>query len=445
MVKISPNNISLYLEKDYEKSPKQRILARQFIISLIKTFQNLPQYKKVSDYTIRQLQKEISALNKIQETPFNKLVEKYTDWLYIKQDWTYRIVFDGGKWFGKDNLLWNIDWLDENWQKLEREKRIQQIIETINHHTNWLVIFANFKEPANNLLEIDGNYPLLARYQLEKIFKNSTLTTKWWNVGFYDTVFINNAQNLANDLNRPITLIWAVADCAAITAYNKKTWTASITHAGWQWIVNGVLETLIKKHKANWNLEDVQFNLSPMAWVNYEWDVDKFYQDLTKLKDIEKEFKEAEKAYKLVQQANCLSYVWASNFNKSLKYKELKSQYLFLKFLKRAKEEYQIDFIKDKILVPYKNNPEKWDFYLDRLIKAILTKLWVPEKNIHFTKDESWNIVYTTDLNNKWQSYRIHSLWKTGKLPANWTVKAKNWIVYDARNIATITIYPSKK
>ena len=438
-------------------NPKKEIHIRKIVLKeLDKSEKSILKILETLEKSKYQLWKEISILNKIQDKYFNKLIEKYIDWLYIKQDWPYEIVFDGWKWFGKDNLLWNIDWLDENWQHLNKEERIKQVVNTINQHTKWLVIFANFKEPANNILEIDGNYPILARYQLEKILKDSTLTTKWWNIWFYDTVFINNAQKLANDLNRPITLTWAVADCAAITTYNKKTWTASITHAGREGIVNGVLETLIKKHKTNWDLKDVQFNLSPMAWVNYEWDIDKFYQDYKKLiPKLEKTLEDLRLDYRY----GCTEQWYESmiiNCQKELREKInlLERKISFLKFLKRAKEEYQIDFLKDKIIVPYKNHPEdktkknypnKWHFYLDRLIKVILTKLWVPEENIHFTKDENWNIVYTTDLNNKWQSYRIHSLWKAGNLPANWTVKAKNWIIYDARNIATITIYPFKK
>ena len=424
---------------------KEKILMKKNILNWLSELEN--QLSKTLWITKEQLQKEVLILEKIQDTLSNKYIEKYTDWLSLKQDGSYEIIFDWWKLFKLDNLWWNIDWLDENWKPLNKQEKIQQIIDTIHQYTNWLVIFANFKKPANKILKIDGNYPILARHQLEKILKDPTLTTKWWDIGFYDTIFITNAQRLANYLNKPITLTWAVADCAAITTYNKKNWSISITHAWRQWIVNGVLESLIETHKDNWFLKDIQFNLSPLAGINYEWEISKLYQNYKNIiPELEKKLDDLRTDYYY----NCITYWFRSRViecKKIIKNKinSLEKELSFLKFLERLNEIYQIDLLKEKILVPYKKAPKKWDFYLDRLIKNILLKLWVPEENIHFTKDNDWKIVYTTDLNNKWQSYRIHSLWKDSKIPPNWTVKAKNWIVYDARNIATITVYPTKK
>jgi hypothetical protein len=68
---------------------------------------------------------------------------------------------------------------------------------------------------------------------------------------------------------------------------------------------------------------------------------------------------------------------------------------------------------------------------LDKLIKAILLKLWVPEENMNFYPE------YTTNLDNSWPSYRIHSLFKKWVITPQMTQKSKNGIVYDSRIIVT--------
>ena len=371
--------------------------------------------------------------NKIQNILVNKCIEKYIDWLYIKQDWPYQIIFDG-KWLFNsfDNLIC-IDWFDdEKLQQLNNQKRFYQILKNIQKYVGWFVIWVNFKKPANSVFEIDKDI-LLA----------SSIFGKILNVWYEDNVFVINWQKLANELAMPIHIVWAVADCAAICAINKKTWTISLTHAGWKWIANGVLESLVKRHKINWQLNDVVFNLSPMAGINYEWELDKFNQNYKKLlPKLKNDLKKLWKTYCY----DCWEYSFVLDYKKRFKREMalLKEKIIFLEFLKRIKEEYKIDLIKEKIIVPYGDSSKKWDFYLDRLIKIILTKLWVQQKNIYFTKDNKWNIVYTTDLNNAWPSYRIYSLWKKWIISANQTIKKKNWIIYDSRVITVIWVYPNQ-
>ena len=352
------------------------------------------------------------------------------DWLFIKEknypNFTHTVIFDGWKLFNSgDNLNWNINWVDENWQPLDSQNRFEKILEKVQK-TLWensLVIGANFKKPDNKILKIDGDYGILFWKNYEEQTWNSSINLKTWNTGYYDTIFIENPQNLASSINKKsLYLVWAVADCATICGLNKKTWAISITHAGWQWIVNWVLETIVKAYKENWDLEYVYLDFSPMAGINYEWNISKFKKPKKFLQELlaKKEFLETQIIY----------YSYKKELNKVNNIKKWLAAIKFQLFLKKL-EKYWIDVIKDWILVPYKNNPEKWHLYLDKLIKAILLKLWVPEENMNFYPE------YTTDLNNSWPSYRIHSLFKKWVITPQMTQKSKNGIVYDSRIIVT--------
>ena len=382
---------------------------------------------------------------------FTKKIENKEDGFYhlqnfrkVKNQYSEEIIFDGiWKLIKNDWLGYNIDWFNEN-GKFKHNKRLQEILNKMNIKIADLLLFANFKKPDNKIIN------LRFAYDLEKILWKYP---KWdkINVWYTDTIFIRNLSDFMKDMwINSLALWWAVADCGAIIWISKDKNAVSITHAWYTWIFNWVLETLIKTFKENpWASSEADFYISPMAGVNYE------FNNIFNPAIIEENYTKAKKKFEKVKDLYewkywndwivfyCLWNVdWYSDsdlivsleiMNNKI-YPETKKKYLTAKYMYELTTKYNIDFIKDKIFEPYKNNPEKWIFYLRRLIKRIFLELWVKEENLHFHPDD------TTNFDNKWPSYRVHSLWKNGIIPASATKKAENWIVYDSRIWAFVVI-----
>lgn len=360
-----------------------------------------------------------------------------------KNTYSENVIFDGiWKLIENDWLWYNIDGYNEN-RKFNHNERLQKVLDTMKVNIADLLLFANFKKPDNKIVD------LRYAYDLEKVLWK---TPRWnkINVWYTDTLFVRNVSDFMKDMwITSLALGWAVADCAAIIWISKDKNAISITHAWYAWVFNWVLETLIKTYKENpRSTKEADFYISPMAWINYEFD------NIFDPEKIEKEYKEAKKEFEKIKDLYDWKY-WNDGIvffyfgkvdwyydNELITAEELlkkdyikvEKKYLKTKYMYELITKYNIDFIKDKIFEPYKDNPKKWIFHLRRLIKRIFLELWVEEENLHFHPDD------TTDFNNKWPSYRVHSLWKKWVIPASATQKSKNWIVYDARMWAFVVI-----
>ena len=279
-------------------------------------------------------------------------------------DWIWSIIWDED-----NNLLYNIDWLNENWEKIDSQKRLEEMIKKIQPKLADLLLWIDFKKPAKNLIRITDK---------EDIECFDDIDQKAIDLWYFDNAFIIDSRNILNNLwIKSLALWWAVADCAWI-CWNYGNWDIiSLSHVWWQWLNNWVIEQLIYTYMAElWKKEFsfVDFDFSPMAWDNYSWDREKFFDTF-----------------------------------------------------KDKLQEYDINAIKERIFVPYKNDKNKWFFYLDRFIKRIFLENWANLEQLNFSSD------YTTSLDNRWPSYRIHSLWKQWIIESNMTKKWKNNMVPDAR------------
>lgn len=356
-------------------------------------------HKKAVFYKGKNISKEekIKNIKVFKTQQQNKWIQKISsiDGLYIKETkkWnlTQTTIFDGIWWAlrnKKDNLLYNIR---VNWKK--NYKRLEDIVENIWYNLSDIIIWVDFTNHSKNKLEINSAKDIC--YTPQQISQNGyTLWEK-------DNVFIFDTKNILKQACiNSLALWWAVADCAGI-CWNYNNWEIiSLSHVWWQGILNKVLEQLIYTYKAElWNKEikNVIFDISPTAWINYEWE--KNFFDIAYLKEREKELKEK----------------WKQNT------KEFQIISTFLEIF----ETYNINPLKDNIIKTI--SKDKVYFYLDRIIKRIFLENWIDIKQLNFHPD------YTTDLNNKWPSYRIHTLWQKGIIEANWTQKSKDNIVYDSR------------
>jgi len=425
--------------------------------------------KKENKYNMKIYEENISISNKTyiknvvvhaQEKLYKVLFSKLPKTKYKR---IYETVYDSWAIFNHDNLVGNIEWFNNKYQKINSSRRFEEILEKIHKKLWWIVIGANFKKPANNTFVIDN--PSISRYKIEKITKKLMIKDKFFNIWYNDTIFIKNANDFLKEFNeKSLHLVGAVADCAAISWKNYKTNTISLTHAWWQWVVNWVLESLIKEYKVIWNLKDSFFDISPMAGKNYEWEKIDIEWLQKKVKMLRWNYEKIQKTLHILSNyrfenkyvkaslENIFKEYWYSNKDTTSLNASVLSSIFNLKgqidntlklmyFIKRLKEKYNIDLEKDWIFIPHKNNLNKWIFYLDRLIEQILIKLWVPKENIKFATDQNGNRIYTTDLDNSWPSYRIHSLWKKWVISAEHTKKSKNGVVYDSRIIVINSFY----
>ena len=309
-----------------------------------------------------------------------------TDWFYLSnsrewEEFNQTSVFDGiwnYLWSKKDNLLYNIDGFDKNWKKIEHWERIKHLLKYISWKLADVLLWVNFKKPAKRLLKLNE----------ENFEWNKYNARLWFDIWYYDNIFLIDTPKIMEKLNsNSIWLAGAVADCAGVCGTYENGEIISLSHIWWVWVVNGVIEQLIYTYMAELGKEEfkkVQFDFSPMAGVNYEWDSDSFFEKFWKILD-----------------------------------------------------EYNIDAIKEQIFVQDTKywNLSKWDFYLDRLIKRIFLENGANIEQLHFHKD------YTTDLGNKWPSYRIHSLFQKWIILPEHTKKSKNWIVPDARMLVANIVH----
>lgn len=285
----------------------------------------------------------------------------------------------------KKNIIWENS-IEKNWfYSIKREYIDWTIQETINDGL-WLLLDKNQKDQllynkdalwisekekikrwhnilkttqknlADALVWVDFKKPRrnIKIFQWDD-FQNLDIPNWVSEIWFADNILIKNPLKLYNNA-KSVALWGAVWDCAWISSFYKdnKTEVIWLTHAWYIGLKNKVIEQLIDSYKTLiWreNIKDIIFDISPLAGINYEF---------------EKEY--------------------------------------LLKLFKETFKEYDIDYIKDDIFRPYKHNKKRWYFMIWNLLKRILLENWIKEQQLNFNKD------YTTDFNNKWPSYRLHSL-----------------------------------
>ena len=294
-----------------------------------------------------------------------QLKEKNVDWFYSKER-TFKdhivqeTIFDGLwllLWKEKDSLLYNKEalWLTEE----EWGNRWKNILENTRENIADILIWVDFKKPERNIVITKWQY------------------LEWKGKWLYDVWYTDNLlveDPFKNSEFESIALWGAVWDCAWITSFYK--WNEKeiiwITHAWYTWLKNKVVEQLIDAYKTfAWreNIKNVFFDVSPTAWINYEFEKD----------------------------------------------------YL-LKIFKDTFKEYDIDYIQDEIFIPYKDNKERWYFMIWKLLKRILLENWIEEEQLNIHQD------YTTSVENNWPSYRLHTL--STKWLFNWKIipNARLWV-----------------
>jgi hypothetical protein len=232
-----------------------------------------------------------------------------------------------------------------------------------------ILLWANFGKPSQRLEIINcwnQNQVYFFMHLLASV-SNQVVHNIWYT----DTLIVENPFNYLPDTVNSIAIGWAVADCAAICSNwkNKIIWISHVWRKG---IKNQIIEQLIDYYKfsvwENW-LNEIKFFISPMAWKNYEFEEKSLIDKLGKI------------------------------FQK-----------------------YNIDHIKDEIFIRYANNPKKWTFYMRKLIKRIFLEHQIEPSQIYFHPDD------TTDINNVWPSYRLHSLWKKWHLPGSPIYNSRMWV-----------------
>jgi len=274
-------------------------------------------------------------------------------------------------WNNKDNLLYNkkcIEWL---YKKEIEEERLETIIKTIKTSLADILLWVDFTQPWRNIEILKWN-----------IFKNDNIKNQIKNRWYLDTLLLENPFEIFNN-SKSIAIWSAVWDCAAISSfYIDELWKKQIiwlTHVWYVGLKNWVVEQLIDAYKSIiWrkNLKHIYFDISPLAWENYEF---------------EKEF--------------------------------------LLKLFADIFKEYDIDYIQDGIFKPYINTKEKGDFMIWKLLERILLENGIEKKQLNFNND------YTTSFDNSWPSYRLHSLsinWELG-----WDIipNSRMWIFNVIRNL----------
>ncbi len=374
------------------------------------------------------------------------LIQRKTDWFsIIERKWEHTIqssIFDW-KWNllkeKKDDLLYNINWINKNWKEIDPHKRLETIWKTAQKNIADLLIWTDFKKPSKELVRLTETSDLYDYLQ-----KNNKFINLW----YADNTIIFNTPKILKELwINSLSLWWAVADCGWI-CWNYNNWEIiSISHAWWGWITNWVIEQLIYTYMAElWKKEfqKVQFDFSPMGWINYEWDKNSFDKNLLNhMKYLTKqEEKIVEEISKLIYDIVLENKKIIKNYNSKLnefnilhkKIEKLTEIFNLNQKFSKIAEEYNIDYMKDKI-VEKSSDPKKVIFFLDRLIKRIFLENWANIEQLNFHKEQ------TTDLNNTWPSYRIHTLREKWIIGPDMTLKWENWIIPDSRLWVFNTVY----
>lgn len=293
------------------------------------------------------------------------LLENEDDFLYNK--WTIK---EAEKLTSKDLKI--NDFLIKRWNFIQ--KKMSDIADVL--------LWVDFKKPANNIkiyqwnttnsfdvlpIKIPEDY--YDNFNLDNPYenynlnpnKNIDLCLKKWDQWYYDNFIIEDPLKIFEKSNS-VALAWAVWDCAGINSFYKKgekqiIW---ITHAWYHGLKNKVVEQLIDAYKSIiWReeIKKVIFDISPLAGINYEFE-----------------------------------------------------EKVLLSLFKEQFKNYDIDHIQDGIFIPYEQDKEKWFFMIWKLLERIFLENGIEKNQLNFHQD------YTTSFDNKWPSYRLHTL-------------SKNWII----------------
>lgn len=233
-----------------------------------------------------------------------KLEYNFQNWINTKVDWNFF-----------EYSFWN---KEETLDKLE----LLQLSEKNKSKVIWI----NATKHSNKVITVDA-----------KNIKNKTRLLKEW----IDWVIVTNIEETKDK----ISLILWVADCAAISIVSQSWNTMWLIHAWHKWTSNDIIWNLINQigNIEDWKLEEYEIYIAPMAWDNFEFDENLYFQNFQTLCD----------NYKL--------HSW-------------------------------------KYFIPTSN--WKWNLDLKSLINDLLIKNWISSKNIYFEP------IDTNSTDNNWPSYR---------------------------------------
>ena len=204
-------------------------------------------------------------------------------------------------------------------------------------------------------------------------FENKNQKNSWvYNIWYTDTLLVDNPFK---DSKAKSVVLWgAVWDCPAISSFYKegKKEVMWLTHAWYAGLKNQVVEQLIDAYKTLvWRdkINEIFFDISPLAGINYEFE-----------------------------------------------------EKLLLKLFKDTFEKYDIDYIQDSIYKLNEKNKSRWYFIIWKLLERIFLENWIEKEQLNFHQD------YTTSYNNKWPSYRLHTL--STQWLFNWKIipNSRMWI-----------------
>jgi len=233
-----------------------------------------------------------------------KLKHNFWNWIETKVDWNF---FEYSFW-NKEKTLDKLELI-----QLAKEKTAK-------------VIWINATAHSNKVITVNAQN-----------IKNQTRLLKAW----IDWIIVTNLDKI----NDKIALILWVADCWAISVVSENWETIWLIHAGHKGTADDIIWNLINKLEniENWKLEKYKIYIAPMAWDNFEFDEELYFQNFQNLCD----------NYKL--------HSW-------------------------------------KYFIPTTN--WKWNLDLKSLINDLLIKNWIKSNNIYFEP------IDTNSPDNSWPSYR---------------------------------------
>lgn len=176
--------------------------------------------------------------------------------------------------------------------------------------------------------------------------------------------WLNDIDKNRYESKNAVWIILWVADCAPIV-WSNDDWSVMFNiHWWYKWVLwnweesnPGIIYSLISQLESQWiNPNHIsKIHLWPMAWNNFELPLD-YYESL--IRYISKE-------YKIIDFKEYFTLNWSIN----------------------------------------EKNQKLWHLNLKWLVDVLLRYHWVSMYNI----EDSW--ISTTDKNNNWPSYRLHSQW----------------------------------
>jgi copper oxidase (laccase) domain-containing protein len=168
----------------------------------------------------------------------------------------------------KSWVLVSVDWnrFEQSFWNEAKTKYVLDLIDILNNKTR-KIIWINGTEHSNKIVSVNA-----------KNINNKTRLLK----KLIDWVIITNL----NQYKDKISLILWVADCASIS-FSSSDWnTMWLVHAWWRGAWKDIVWNIIEKLMQFENtLEDYEFYIWPMAWENFEFPEDQYFDKFQSLCD----------------------------------------------------------------------------------------------------------------------------------------------------------------